>query len=107
MKLGVIFPLFLVFVACPPQPAPHGGDAETGPVDVGLPPATETCMTWCANLRAKGCEEGAAVNCLDRCDQVLADKIIDLKIKCISSAESADSVRKCKAAGVNCLNGRP
>jgi hypothetical protein len=103
--LVLLLPLLLLAPACPPPPAPlppfDGGDGGIVIVDASVPDtgsdaSMSVCQAACANLRALGCREGDAGNCVATCEHANG-VLTDLHPKCLAGARTKAQARDCRS----------
>ena len=87
MRLAIAVLVASLAAECPPRPAPHPvGDAA---------PDGGSCVLACATLRALGCREGLAANCVLVCDHAESSRLTELHTGCLARAATKAEARLC------------
>lgn len=107
--LMIIPPLTIGAASCPPPVVPPAVDASVDappPNVVDASSATDgapTCVNACAQLKAVGCPEGKASNCVDAlCAVNASPKFQHYSLSCLVQANTKTLVQMC---GVACDGG--
>lgn len=98
-SLALIIGLLLVH-GCPsplpqPQPVPPDAADASPPLADGAPFPPTPAGNACENLRAVGCSEGMAANCVAVLEHNEIGHLVNLNLPCLASKKTKEEIRQC------------